>query len=145
MDPDPVCPERLDPDPVNIRPDPQPWTHSSSIQNQTFSHLEFRDRWVEALIASFNYTQITNTGYRYWLLLYIPSDWVSEQATNGVAAHHIKCPINQTQSRWVFTTAPTLLIKRSPQSRSYSRLDKLMGNKESKSFPVISLHNCKIK
>ena len=23
-DPDPVCPERLDPDPVNIRPDPQP-------------------------------------------------------------------------------------------------------------------------
>ena len=28
-DPDPVCPERLDPDtgpdPVNIRPDPQPW------------------------------------------------------------------------------------------------------------------------
>ena len=24
MDPDPVCPERLDPDPVNIRPDPQP-------------------------------------------------------------------------------------------------------------------------
>ena len=27
MDPDPVCPERLDtdPDPVNIRPDPKPW------------------------------------------------------------------------------------------------------------------------
>ena len=25
MDPDSVCPERLDPDPVNIRPDPQPW------------------------------------------------------------------------------------------------------------------------
>ena len=27
MDPDPVCPERLDPapNPVNIRPDPQPW------------------------------------------------------------------------------------------------------------------------
>ena len=27
-DPDPVCPERLDPDldPVNIRPDPKPWT-----------------------------------------------------------------------------------------------------------------------
>ena len=24
MDPDPICPERLDPDPVNIRPDPQP-------------------------------------------------------------------------------------------------------------------------
>ena len=24
MDPDPVCPERLDQDPVNIRPDPQP-------------------------------------------------------------------------------------------------------------------------
>ena len=24
IDPDPVCPERLDPDPVNIRPDPQP-------------------------------------------------------------------------------------------------------------------------
>ena len=26
-DPDPVCPERLDPDPdpVNIRPDPKPW------------------------------------------------------------------------------------------------------------------------
>ena len=23
-DPDPVCPERLDPDPVNIRPDPKP-------------------------------------------------------------------------------------------------------------------------
>ena len=23
MDPDPVCPERLDPDPVNIRPDPK--------------------------------------------------------------------------------------------------------------------------
>ena len=23
MDPDPDCPERLDPDPVNIRPDPQ--------------------------------------------------------------------------------------------------------------------------
>ena len=23
--PDPVCPERLDPDPVNIRPDPKPW------------------------------------------------------------------------------------------------------------------------
>ena len=28
LDPDPVCPERLDPDsdPVNIRPDPQPWS-----------------------------------------------------------------------------------------------------------------------
>ena len=25
MDPFPVCPERLDPDPVNIRPDPKPW------------------------------------------------------------------------------------------------------------------------
>ena len=27
MDPDPVCPERLDPDldPVNNRPDPKPW------------------------------------------------------------------------------------------------------------------------
>ena len=25
MDPDPVCPESLDPDPVNIRPYPQPW------------------------------------------------------------------------------------------------------------------------
>ena len=24
MDPDPVCPERLDPDPVNIRPDTKP-------------------------------------------------------------------------------------------------------------------------
>ena len=24
MDPDPVCPERMDSDPVNIRPDPQP-------------------------------------------------------------------------------------------------------------------------
>ena len=24
-DPDPVCPERLYPDPVNIRPDPQPY------------------------------------------------------------------------------------------------------------------------
>ena len=24
MDPDPVCPERFDPDPVNIRPDPKP-------------------------------------------------------------------------------------------------------------------------
>ena len=24
LDPDPVCPERLDPDPVNIRPDPKP-------------------------------------------------------------------------------------------------------------------------
>ena len=24
-DPDPVCPERLDPDRFNIRPDPQPW------------------------------------------------------------------------------------------------------------------------
>ena len=23
-DPEPVCPERLDPDPVNIRPDPNP-------------------------------------------------------------------------------------------------------------------------
>ena len=30
-DPDPVCPERLDPDPdlVNIRPDPQPWASGS--------------------------------------------------------------------------------------------------------------------
>ena len=28
LDPDPVCPERLDPDPdpVNIRPDPKPWS-----------------------------------------------------------------------------------------------------------------------
>ena len=25
MDPFPVCPERLDPDPVNIRQDPKPW------------------------------------------------------------------------------------------------------------------------
>ena len=27
MDTDPVCPERLDPnpDPINIRPDPKPW------------------------------------------------------------------------------------------------------------------------
>ena len=24
LGPDPVCPERLNPDPVNIRPDPQP-------------------------------------------------------------------------------------------------------------------------
>ena len=24
MDPDPVCPYRVDPDPVNIRPDPKP-------------------------------------------------------------------------------------------------------------------------
>ena len=24
MDPNPVCPERSDPDPVNIRPDPKP-------------------------------------------------------------------------------------------------------------------------
>ena len=24
IDPDPVCPERFDPDPVNIRPDPKP-------------------------------------------------------------------------------------------------------------------------
>ena len=31
MDPDPVCPERLDPDPVNIRPEPQPWTLLSSL------------------------------------------------------------------------------------------------------------------
>ena len=25
MDPDPVCPEMLDPHPVTIRPDPKPW------------------------------------------------------------------------------------------------------------------------
>ena len=25
LDPDPVCPDRLDPSPVNIRPDPKPW------------------------------------------------------------------------------------------------------------------------
>ena len=25
MDPDPVCPERLVFDPINIRPDPKPW------------------------------------------------------------------------------------------------------------------------
>ena len=48
MDPDPVCPERLDPDsdpvcperldpdqdPVNIRPDPQPWRQEMS-RNKT--------------------------------------------------------------------------------------------------------------
>ena len=26
-DPDPVCPARLDPDPVIIRPDPKPWVY----------------------------------------------------------------------------------------------------------------------
>ena len=42
-DPDPVCPERLDldPDPVNIRPDPKPWSRAvHSIHypaNQSFS------------------------------------------------------------------------------------------------------------
>ena len=30
-DTDPVCPERLDPDPVNIRPDPQPWARYKDI------------------------------------------------------------------------------------------------------------------
>ena len=38
--PDPVlknCPERLDPDPVNIRPDPQPWINV----------------WIERKIARF--------------------------------------------------------------------------------------------
>ena len=32
MDPDSVCPERLDPDPVNIRPDPKPWVGGEESQ-----------------------------------------------------------------------------------------------------------------
>ena len=34
MDPDPICPERLDTDPVNIRPDPQHWRQEMS-RNKT--------------------------------------------------------------------------------------------------------------
>ena len=32
LDPDPVCPQRLDPDAVNIRPDPKPcWPHAHKL------------------------------------------------------------------------------------------------------------------
>ena len=59
MDPDPVCPERLDPDPdpypVNIRPDP--WSEYSflscsnlleefvTIRNKLFNYQICEERW----------------------------------------------------------------------------------------------------
>ena len=38
MDPDPVCPERLDPDPVKIRTDSKPWPRRNKIQ-RTHIHV----------------------------------------------------------------------------------------------------------
>ena len=35
LDPDPVCLGRLDPDPVNIRPDPKPWSSGLEGLEQT--------------------------------------------------------------------------------------------------------------
>ena len=35
MDPDLVCPEMLDPDPVNIRPDPKPWVYVNQMNVPT--------------------------------------------------------------------------------------------------------------
>ena len=42
MDPDLVCPERLDPDPVNIIPDPKPWVYVNQMNvPTTVSRLVF--------------------------------------------------------------------------------------------------------
>ena len=44
MNPDPVCPKRIDPDPVNIRPDPKPWSSPRVVEigldkRNTYSYL----------------------------------------------------------------------------------------------------------
>ena len=60
IDPDPVCSERLDPDPVNIRPDSKPWpVHFltgpesginifHSFRKNTFPCLLLNQIWITA-------------------------------------------------------------------------------------------------
>ena len=55
MDPDPVCPERLDPnsDPVNIRPDPKPCLSLSEPQRSVYLCLvKYRPAGAELFLAS---------------------------------------------------------------------------------------------
>ena len=73
LDPDPVCPKRLDPvcperldpypDPVNIRPDPQPW----SKHNIHYIYTSISSRSYKYIILSvrpFTITVISLRSYR---------------------------------------------------------------------------------
>ena len=39
IDQDPICPERLDQDPVNIRPDPKPWLKDYDERENRLSYM----------------------------------------------------------------------------------------------------------
>ena len=53
MNPDPVCPKRLDPDPVNIRPDPKPCSpaHSLPVSLSLLSYIPFRYLSISKTLA----------------------------------------------------------------------------------------------
>ena len=55
-DPDPVSPERLDPDPepVNIRPDPKPWIIDPPHFSSIFPATNVNPDGAELFVASVN-------------------------------------------------------------------------------------------
>ena len=55
MDPDPVCSKRLDPDPVNIRPDSKPCTAYITLHLLDFFYAEF---WAVEYAAHIHMQQL---------------------------------------------------------------------------------------
>ena len=50
MDSDPVCPGKLDPDPINIRPDPKPWMfalRNKASDRFTYQHSGIQQKGLE--------------------------------------------------------------------------------------------------